>query len=100
MWCTSSSYLMDLQPDNIRVWTKRKAMAEGGERAGQPPPHSDNCLCSLAMVLNTLQIDPRRAWKGPWRWFHEQMLDCCLPIARVAEEGIVLDQASKRTALP
>jgi len=44
------------------------------------------------MVLNTLQIDPRRAWKGPWRWFHEQMLDCCLPIARVAEEGIVLDQ--------
>ena len=44
------------------------------------------------MVLNTLQIDPRRAWKGPWRWFHEEMLDCCLPIARVAEEGIVLDQ--------
>lgn len=49
-------------------------------------------ICSLAMVLNTLQIDPRRAWKGPWRWFHEEMLDCCLPIARVAEEGIVLDQ--------
>jgi hypothetical protein len=50
--------------------------------------------CSLAMVLNTLQIDPRRAWKGPWRWFHEQMLDCCLPISRVAEEGILLDQVS------
>ncbi|EIE19118.1 hypothetical protein COCSUDRAFT_19902, partial [Coccomyxa subellipsoidea C-169] len=45
-------------------------------------------LASLAMVLNTLAIDPRRAWKGPWRWFHEQMLDCCLPILRVAEEGI------------
>ncbi|KAK9904893.1 hypothetical protein WJX75_005037 [Coccomyxa subellipsoidea] len=51
-------------------------------------------LASLAMVLNTLAIDPRRAWKGPWRWFHEQMLDCCLPILRVAEEGIVLHQAA------
>jgi hypothetical protein len=26
------------------------------------------CVSSLAMVLNTLAIDPRRAWKGPWRW--------------------------------
>ncbi|CAL5224629.1 g7346 [Coccomyxa viridis] len=51
-------------------------------------------LASLAMVLNTLQIDPRRAWKGPWRWFHEEMLDCCLPIAHVVEGGIVLDQAA------
>ena len=50
------------------------------------------------MVLNTLQIDPRRAWKGPWRWFHEEMLDCCLPIARVVEEGIVLDQVDSPTA--
>ena len=28
---------------------------------------------SLAMVLNTLSIDPRRTWKGPWRW------SCVLP---------------------
>jgi hypothetical protein len=54
--------------------------------------HSAFAVHSLAMVLNTLAIDPRRAWKGPWRWFHEQMLDCCLPISRVAEEGIVLQQ--------
>ena len=25
-------------------------------------------LASLAMTLNTLNIDPRRTWKGPWRW--------------------------------
>lgn len=25
-------------------------------------------LASLAMTLNTLSIDPRRTWKGPWRW--------------------------------
>ena len=26
-------------------------------------------LASLAMTLNTLNIDPRRTWKGPWRWW-------------------------------
>lgn len=25
------------------------------------------------MVLNALAIDPRRTWKGAWRWFHEQV---------------------------
>jgi len=49
-------------------------------------------LASLAMVLNALAIDPRRAWKGPWRWFHEQMLDCCQPLSKVIETGINLDQ--------
>jgi glutathione gamma-glutamylcysteinyltransferase len=34
-------------------------------------------LTSLSMVLNSLSIDPRRTWKGAWRWFHEAMLDCC-----------------------
>ncbi|KAL3134941.1 Glutathione gamma-glutamylcysteinyltransferase 1 [Trebouxia sp. C0010 RCD-2024] len=46
------------------------------------------------MVLNALSIDPRRAWKGPWRWFHEQMLDCCEPLSQVLQTGIVLDQAA------
>lgn len=51
-------------------------------------------LASLAMVLNTLSIDPRRTWKGPWRWFHEEMLDCCHPLSKVREEGITLEQAA------
>ncbi len=51
-------------------------------------------LASVAMVLNSLAIDPRRAWKGPWRYFHEQMLDCCLPLEKVREEGITLEQAA------
>lgn len=34
-------------------------------------------LSSLTMVLNALAIDPGRVWKGPWRWMHESMLDCC-----------------------
>lgn len=49
-------------------------------------------LASIAMVLNALAIDPKRAWKGPWRWFHEQMLDCCQPLDQVLQTGIVLEQ--------
>ncbi|CAN1270331.1 Glutathione gamma-glutamylcysteinyltransferase 1 [Linum perenne] len=45
-------------------------------------------LASLSMVLNALAIDPRRKWKGPWRWFDESMLDCCEPLEKVKAEGI------------
>jgi hypothetical protein len=49
-------------------------------------------LASLAMVLNALSIDPRRTWKGAWRWFHEAMLDCCRPLDSVKQDGITLYQ--------
>ena len=39
-------------------------------------------LASLAMVLNALQVDPGRTWKGAWRWFDEGKLDCCKPLDR------------------
>lgn len=31
---------------------------------------------SLTMVLNAMQIDPHRKWKGVWRWFSEEILMC------------------------
>lgn len=45
-------------------------------------------LSTLTMVLNALNVDPGKTWKGPWRWFHENMLDCCEPIEAVREKGI------------
>jgi len=51
-------------------------------------------LASVAMVLNSLAIDPRRVWKGSWRIFHEQMLDCCIPLETVQREGITITQAA------
>eukprot|EP00240_Pyramimonas_obovata_P015986 CAMPEP_0118923172 /NCGR_PEP_ID=MMETSP1169-20130426/1798_1 /TAXON_ID=36882 /ORGANISM="Pyramimonas obovata, Strain CCMP722" /LENGTH=283 /DNA_ID=CAMNT_0006864123 /DNA_START=190 /DNA_END=1037 /DNA_ORIENTATION=- len=45
-------------------------------------------LSSLAMVLNALEIDPRRTWKGAWRWFDERMLDCCEKLEVVEKNGI------------
>ncbi|XP_046841427.1 glutathione gamma-glutamylcysteinyltransferase-like isoform X2 [Xenia sp. Carnegie-2017] len=47
-------------------------------------------LSTLVMVLNGLSVDPGRVWKGPWRWYHEHMLDCCIPLDIVKKKGITL----------
>ena len=49
-------------------------------------------LTSLAMTLNSLNVDPQRVWKGVWRWFDEELLDCCVPLHRVQKSGIALDE--------
>jgi glutathione gamma-glutamylcysteinyltransferase len=49
-------------------------------------------LGTLVMVLNALAIDPGRAWKGPWRWYAEEHLDCCRSLDEVARTGITLTQ--------
>jgi len=50
-------------------------------------------LGSLAMVLNALKVDPRRPWKGPWRWYTEETLECCWkPLENIRQEGITLDE--------
>jgi glutathione gamma-glutamylcysteinyltransferase len=33
-------------------------------------------LATLSMVLNSLNIDPARVWKTPWRWFSQEMIKC------------------------
>ena len=45
-------------------------------------------LTSLVMVLNALAVDPRRNWKGPWRWYDEQFLNCCVELDEVEKSGI------------
>ena len=49
-------------------------------------------LGTLTCVLNALQIDPGRTWKGPWRWFSDDMLDCCEPLDVIKKNGITLEQ--------
>jgi glutathione gamma-glutamylcysteinyltransferase len=36
-------------------------------------------LTSLAMVLNALNHDPGKTWKGVWRWISEETLQCEFP---------------------
>jgi len=49
-------------------------------------------ISTLIVVLNALSIDPGRVWKGPWRWYSEEMLDCCVPLSTVQKEGITFEQ--------
>lgn len=49
-------------------------------------------LGTLAMVLNALEIDPMRNWKGVWRWYDETMLDCCRPLEDIKKQGITLSE--------
>lgn len=59
-------------------------------RAEKEPAYC--ALTTLTVVLNALSIDPGRGWKGPWRWYHEGMLDTCTPLAVVKQSGITLDR--------
>ncbi|HEY6557802.1 MAG TPA: phytochelatin synthase family protein [Polyangiaceae bacterium] len=49
-------------------------------------------LASLVVALNALAIDPGRLWKGPWRWFSEEQLDCCVSLAQVQAHGLTADE--------
>jgi phytochelatin synthase len=77
-----------------------EALASGGltgyfPLAEQFHTQSDPAFCglgSLVVALNALGIDPGRLWKGPWRWFAEELLDCCVPLAEVQKRGLDLAQ--------
>jgi len=56
------------------------------------PLHSSCGLGSLVVALNALGIDPGRLWKGPWRWFSEELLDCCVPLAEVQNRGLDVEE--------
>jgi glutathione gamma-glutamylcysteinyltransferase len=58
---------------------------------------SDPSYCgpgSLVMALNALGVDPERLWKGSWRWFAEDLLDCCAPLAEIREHGLSIGQVA------
>ncbi|KAL3795988.1 hypothetical protein HJC23_013045 [Cyclotella cryptica] len=58
----------------------------------QTQPEPAYCgLTTLVIVLNALAVDPRRLWKGPWRWYDERFLNCCVDLEKVKETGISFD---------
>ncbi|CAK0879952.1 unnamed protein product [Prorocentrum cordatum] len=84
-------------PEGRRLF--REALAAGNMEnyfflAEQFRTQDDPAFCglaTLAMVLNSLRIDPMRTWKGAWRWFNELNLGCCSSPSRVREEGLSFD---------
>lgn len=77
----------------------REALAAGTMEgyfplAEQFHTQADPAFCglgTLVIVLNALAIDPGRLWRGPWRWYSEELLDCCRPLDVVRREGITID---------
>ena len=80
----------------------REALAAGGMEgyfrlSEQLHTQADPAFCGLStlvVVLNALAVDPGRIWKGSWRWFGEEMLDCCVPLDRVRAQGLTFGQLS------
>lgn len=55
-------------------------------------------LSTLVLVLNALRVDPNMNWKGPWRWYEERMLNCCLDLEDVKSQGITVSQSVAKRA--
>ena len=78
----------------------REALADGTmegyfAQAEQFHTQQEPAFCGLAtlvVALNALAIDPGRMWKGPWRWYGEELLDCCAPLDTIKNQGITFDQ--------
>ena len=71
-------------------WTGTFTLAEQFHTQSDP---SFCGLASLVVALNGLGIDPGRLWRAPWRWFSEDLLDCCGPLEEmVRQRGLNLDQ--------
>jgi glutathione gamma-glutamylcysteinyltransferase len=101
-----SHHRRPLPPDTIEFSSPQgrtlfaEALAQGGmhgyfKLAEQFHTQSEPAYCglgSLVTALNALGIDPGRTWKGPWRWFSEELLDCCVPLAEVRDRGIALEE--------
>jgi glutathione gamma-glutamylcysteinyltransferase len=51
-------------------------------------------LGTLVTVLNALEVDPGRTWRGPWRFFGEELLVCCKALELAASEGLTLAEVA------
>ncbi|KAI9168164.1 hypothetical protein H9P43_007536 [Blastocladiella emersonii ATCC 22665] len=87
-------------PEGKRLF--KESLAEGFAEnyfalAGTFTTQSEPAYCglgSLAMVLNALEVDPKKRWKGGWRWYSDEMLECCAPLDVIKKKGITFREFS------
>ncbi len=73
------------------------SMASYFRLAQQFHTQADPAFCGLGTLvcaLNALGVDPQQQWKGPWRWFSEELLDCCKPLDEIRRSGVSLDEVA------
>jgi glutathione gamma-glutamylcysteinyltransferase len=91
------SILTSLQSSNGKTFFQN-AMKDGNAEpffslVGNFSTQSEPAFCglsSLSMSLNALAIDPKRRWKGVWRYYCEEMLECTPE--NVKSDGMTFDQ--------
>ncbi|KAF9574507.1 hypothetical protein EC968_006312 [Mortierella alpina] len=44
------------------------------------------------MLEEGYEVDPQRQWKGAWRWYSDELLECCAPAEQVKAKGITFNQ--------
>ncbi|KAJ3241685.1 hypothetical protein HDU81_011009 [Chytriomyces hyalinus] len=106
MCCCTSALAATTSIDLLSAFTAsgrrlfKESLAQGTAEAflhlsGNLAHQSEPAFCglgSLAIVLNALEIDPNRPWKGAWRWYDETLLDCCAPLELIRTKGITFDE--------
>jgi glutathione gamma-glutamylcysteinyltransferase len=93
--------LVDFNSDTGRAWLG-EALSEGTAQSFFPlvahlHTQAEPAWCgfgTLVTVLNALEIDPGRTWKGQWRFFGEELLVCCKAIELAAAEGLSLGEVA------
>ena len=65
------------------------ALAETYETQSEP---SFCGITTLSMSLNALGVDPRRRWKGVWRWYTDAMLESHVPLETFERDGMSFDE--------
>ncbi|KAI9330192.1 Phytochelatin synthase [Obelidium mucronatum] len=99
-------YRKDLPPNLISFTSKegkrllKECLVQGSAESflhlsGNLTHQSEPAFCglgSLAIVLNALGVDPKRPWKGAWRWYDETLLDCCNSLETIKQKGIPFDE--------
>ena len=103
---TPTFYRREL-PENLHAFTSetgkrlfKTSLADGNANiffalSGNFTMQSEPAFCglgSLAMVLNALSVDPGKRWKGIWRWYSDDMIECCAPLDVIKEKGMTFDQ--------
>lgn len=85
-------------PDGKQIF--REALLSGGMEVYFPiaeafQTQGDPSFCglgSLTTALNAILLDPQRVWRGVWRWWDEEMLNCCEPLDVVKLKGLSLSK--------
>ncbi|KAJ1902312.1 hypothetical protein LPJ66_000072 [Kickxella alabastrina] len=103
----TTSYYRRTLPENLVSFTSsdgrklfKESLNEGYAEgyfnlAGNFTVQSEPAYCgpsSLAMVLNALEVDPGRTWKGVWRWYSDELLESCRTESDLKANGITFDQ--------